>query len=337
MISQRYETVVGLFVVATVAALLAMVLVIAQQEGLFQDYVPYQAVFKNVSGLKSGSEVHLAGVTVGNVKKVTISDDGSIVVNFEVVKKYSENIRQDSQASIGFQGLLGDKSLDLTVGLPDKSPVSPHGTVAAVEPLQVTEMLARIGPGLENMEKILNNLVAITGDIKDPTSNFGKSINELYEIIGKINRGKGSLGLFINDPKLYQESIQAMNSASKFMTAMEQGQGLLGTLMTDQAFKNQVQQTMGYLQTTSSNLSKSSADLREATTRLPEMAKKLDTFLTNLQRAGKGLPDLVTTGQVLVSDADKAAQAAQKTWLLRQHVPNPKEHTIRLDGDPGKD
>lgn len=337
MIPRRYETVVGIFVVAIMAALLAMVLIVAQQEGLFQDYVPYQAVFKNVSGLKSGSEVHLAGVTVGNVKQVTISEDGNIVVNFEVVKKYSDNIRENSQASIGFQGLLGDKSLELTVGSADKAPVPPSGKITAVEPMQVTELLGRIGPGLDNLDKILTNLVAITDEIKHPDSDFNKTLDELGEIISKINAGKGSLGLFINDPKLYQDSIQAMTAASKFMTAMEQGQGLLGTLMTDPAFKNQVQQTLGHLQTTSVNLSKFSADLKDATTRLPEMARKLDTFLNNLERAGKGLPDLVSTGQSLMSDADKAAQAAQKTWLLRKHVPSPKEHTIRLDGDPGKD
>ena len=36
MIARRYETVVGIFVVASMAALLVMVLIVAQQEGLFQ-------------------------------------------------------------------------------------------------------------------------------------------------------------------------------------------------------------------------------------------------------------------------------------------------------------
>ena len=97
--SRRYETTVGIFVVASLVALLIMVFIIARQEGLFQQYVEYQAVFKNVSGLKVGSEVHLAGVTVGNVKEIIISPDGSTLVTFNVIKKYSDRVRA------GFPGL----------------------------------------------------------------------------------------------------------------------------------------------------------------------------------------------------------------------------------------
>ncbi len=50
MISRRYETIVGIFVVTSMLVLLIMVIIIARQEGLFQQYVEYQAIFKNVSG-----------------------------------------------------------------------------------------------------------------------------------------------------------------------------------------------------------------------------------------------------------------------------------------------
>jgi hypothetical protein len=39
MISRKYETVVGFFVVAALAALLIMVLIIAKQEGLWESYM----------------------------------------------------------------------------------------------------------------------------------------------------------------------------------------------------------------------------------------------------------------------------------------------------------
>ena len=45
MIARRYETIVGLFVVASMAALLVMVLIVAQQEGIFKEYVTYRTIF----------------------------------------------------------------------------------------------------------------------------------------------------------------------------------------------------------------------------------------------------------------------------------------------------
>ncbi|MFI5355311.1 MAG: MlaD family protein, partial [Desulfobaccales bacterium] len=194
MISRRYETIVGLFVVASLVALLIMVIIIARQEGLFQEYVEYRAIFKNVSGLKVGSEVHLAGVTVGNVKDITISREGSTLVTFNVIKKYSDRLRADSQASIGFMGLLGEKSLDLTAGSISQPPIPPEGWIASVEPLDITQMLAKAGPGLEDLQKILHNLADVTSGLGKPGSDFSKIMDQVRQIVTKVNEGKGTLG-----------------------------------------------------------------------------------------------------------------------------------------------
>jgi len=335
--SRKYETIVGLFVVASLVALLIMVLIIARQEGLFQEYVEYRAIFRNVSGLKVGSEVHLAGVTVGNVKDITISPEGSTLVTFQVIQKYRDRVRADSQASIGFMGLLGEKSLDLTAGSLNQPPIPSEGWVASVEPLDITQMLAKAGPSLENLQKILDNIASLTGSLVGKEGGLTKTIDELQEIMKKINTGKGSLGLMVNDPKLYQETTQTITSARKLITDLEQSKGALGTLVNDPKFKAQVEQTMTDIQATFGNLNKSSADFKEAMVRLPEISKKLDDFMTDLKKAGKGLPGLVTSGETAASDFDKTTKAVQKSWLFRRNVPQPKEHTIRMDAEAGKE
>jgi phospholipid/cholesterol/gamma-HCH transport system substrate-binding protein len=165
---------------------------------------------------------------------------------------------------------------------------------------------------------------------------LSKTIDQVLEIMTKINQGKGTVGLLVNDPKLYKETTQAVTAAAKFLTDLGEAKGALGTLINDPKFKAQLEQTLTAVQTTFANLSQGSADFKEAAVRLPEISKKLDELLTYLNKAGKGLPGLVTSGETMVNDADKAAKAAQKTWLLRRHVPQPQEHTIRLDGEAEK-
>jgi phospholipid/cholesterol/gamma-HCH transport system substrate-binding protein len=337
MIARRYETVVGIFVVASMAALLAMILIVAQQEGLFNEYVTYRTIFKNVSGLKSGSEVHLAGVTVGNVLTTAINPEGNIVVTFQVLKKYSERIREDSRSTIGFMGLLGDKSLDLTSGSLKKAAIPPNGLVTAVEPLDITQLLARAAPTLEELQKVISNLVSLTDALAQPGSDTKTILSEVRDIVTKINTGKGSLGKLVNEPGLYQDVASAMAQVRKFVDGLEKGKGVVGTLLNDPAFKDQAVKTMAEMQATFANLNKTTADVKDAAARLPDMAKKLESFVTNLERAGKGLPGLVTEGQTLFGDADQAAKAAKQLWPLRNYVPQPQEHTIRLDAAPGKD
>ena len=336
MIQRKYETIVGLFVVASLAALLAMVLIIAQQEQLWEEKVEYQAIFKNISGLKKGSEVRLAGVSVGNVKEVTVGPQGNVLVIFEVLGKYRDQIRWDSRASIGWQGLLGEKSLDLTAGSPTKPPIPPEGLLEVVEPLDLTEMLARATPSFENLQKIFNNLASITAQMRDPKSGFGEFLKDVKEIVDKINQGKGTLGLVLNDPVLYHQTAESVAGIRKFIADLEQSKGLMGTLINDPAFKTQFQKTLAELEATFANLKQASGGVKEAAARLPELAKKTEMFLDSLNKAGAGLPDLVDSGQGLVEDADKVAKAAQKSWLLRKNVPKPKEHTIKMERDPGR-
>jgi phospholipid/cholesterol/gamma-HCH transport system substrate-binding protein len=335
MIARKYETIVGVFVVLSLIALLAMVIIIAKQEGLFQEYVEYRAIFKNVSGLKTGSEVHLAGVTVGNVLNTSINKEGNIVVTFQVIKKYSDRIRQDSTATIGFMGLLGEKSLDLTPGSLSKRPIHPEGIVSSVEPLDITQLLAKAAPSLQDLQKVLNNLVNLTQGMAGPGSDFRHILKNLKEIVIKINEGQGSLGQFINNPSLYRETTQTVTAAKKILNDFDQS--IFGALQVrSPEFKKKVQKTSENLQNAIANANKASSSLQETMARLPHMLKKLDSFLTNLDEAGKSLPGLVTQGETALGNFNATSKAFQKSWLLRSYVPQPQEHTIRMDGEPGR-
>jgi phospholipid/cholesterol/gamma-HCH transport system substrate-binding protein len=337
MITRRYETIVGIFVVASLAALLVTILIVAQQEGLFQEYVKYRTIFKNVSGLKPGSEVHLAGVTVGNVLSTAINADGNIVVTFQVLKKTSDRVRDDSRSTIGFMGLLGDKSLDLSSGSLSKAPIPPEGLVVSVEPVDITQILAKAAPSLEDLQKVITNLVSLTDSLAAPGGDTKKILSELRDIFSKVNAGKGSLGKLVNDPGLYRDTADTMAQFRKFVANLEKGKGVVATLLNDKAFKDQAVKTMTELHATVANLNLTTADLKTAAVRLPDMAKRLQSFVVNLERAGKGLPGLVTEGQTLFGDADQAAKAAKQIWPLSRYVPQPQEHTIRMDAAPGKD
>lgn len=337
MIARKYETIVGLFVVASLAALLVMVVIVAQQEGLFEEYVKYRAIFKNVSGLKSGSEVHLAGVTVGNILNTVINPEGNIVVTFQVTKKYSDRIRQDSTATIGFMGLLGEKSLDLTPGNPKKPPVPPEGIIPSIEPLDITQIVAQAAPSLQDLQKVLTNLVNLTQSMSEPDSEFGQIVTSFKEIFAKVNKGQGSLGKLVNNDELYRDTAETMKQVRKFVDDVAKGKGLFGTLVHDPAFRDQAIKTMAELQSSFTNINKITADVKEAAARLPDISKRLERFVVNLDRAGQGLPGLITQGETSLSDFDITTKGFQKSWLLRRYVPTPQEHTIRMDAEPGKD
>ena len=331
MISQKYETIVGLFVVAALTALLIMVLIIARQEGLWQKYLSYEAVFKNISGLRVGSEVRLAGVVVGSVTKTTVRTDGKILVNFEVLERYKDQMREDSVATIGMIGLLGDRSLDLTAGTPQKPILPPGGLVAATEPLDLQELIARAAPSLDSIQKAFNNLAKITDDMTDPKGDFKLAVANIRETFQKINEGQGTLGLLVSDPKLYQHTLETIKKAQGFVDTLNNPKGALGMVLNDPEFKAELRKTLKEIAVTAANLRQGSVPLSESLAKLPAIVDKVQAFLKNLDTAGEGLPDLVDTGQNALSDVDQVAEGAKKLPLLRRQIPKPKERTIQVD------
>jgi phospholipid/cholesterol/gamma-HCH transport system substrate-binding protein len=331
MISQKYETIVGLFVVASLAVLLVMVLIVARQEGLWQDYIAYQAVFKNVAGLRKGSEVRLSGVTVGSVTNTTVRSDGKIMVNFEVLEKYKEQIRADSQATIGSIGLLGDRSLELTAGSPDKPILPPGGLVAGTEPVDLQELIARAAPSLDSIQKAFNNLAKITDDMSDPQGDFKQALASIRGTFAKINEGEGTLGLLVSDPKLYKHTLETVAKAQNFIDSLNNPKGALGMVLNDPEVKAELRKTLKDIEILAANLRQGSVPLSEALAKLPAIVDKVAAFVKNLDQAGEGLPDLVDTGQSALSDVDKVAEGAKKLPLLRRHIPKPKERTIQME------
>ncbi|MBU1234580.1 MAG: outer membrane lipid asymmetry maintenance protein MlaD [Proteobacteria bacterium] len=72
------------------------------------------AQFDNISGVKNGASVQVAGVVVGEVAKVWLDEDG--VANVFLLINKEVKLSTDSMASIKSQGLIGDKYVQLSLG-----------------------------------------------------------------------------------------------------------------------------------------------------------------------------------------------------------------------------
>lgn len=80
----------------------------------FESRVPYHAVFTNISGLKSGNFVRIAGVEVGKVTGLTLHRDGTVKVDFAMDNV--QNLTEGTRAVIRYENLIGDRYLALEDG-----------------------------------------------------------------------------------------------------------------------------------------------------------------------------------------------------------------------------
>jgi phospholipid/cholesterol/gamma-HCH transport system substrate-binding protein len=103
----------------------------------FDSRASYSAVFTNVSGLKGGNFVRIAGVEVGKVKDMTLHEDGTVTVDFAIDKGLV--LTDGTKAAVRYENLIGDRYLSLEEG---------PGSVRKLQPGQ-TIPLDRTSPALD--------------------------------------------------------------------------------------------------------------------------------------------------------------------------------------------
>ncbi len=109
------ETVVGLFVLLGFSAFVYLALQLGEVPFLVADKTyDLKAEFNNVSGVKKGASVQVAGVVIGSVVSVDLGKDGFAVLTLRVNKNVQ--VPLDSIASVKSQGIIGDKYIQLTLG-----------------------------------------------------------------------------------------------------------------------------------------------------------------------------------------------------------------------------
>ncbi|OBH04577.1 MULTISPECIES: MCE family protein [unclassified Mycobacterium] len=103
----------------------------------FEDRTGYQAVFTNISGLKSGNFVRIAGVEVGKVGDLALHRDGTVTVGFSVDN--GVRLTEGTKAVVRYENLIGDRYLALEEGPGPPHRLAPGATIP----------LARTSPALD--------------------------------------------------------------------------------------------------------------------------------------------------------------------------------------------
>ncbi|QNI07690.1 MCE family protein [Mycobacterium kubicae] len=126
---------VALFTVVCLLFTFTLIAVFGQLR--FEDRTDYHAVFTNISGLKSGNFVRIAGVEVGKVGDLTLNRDGTVHIDFAVDR--GVRLTEGTKAVVRYENLIGDRYLALEDGPGPPRRLAPGATIP----------LARTSPALD--------------------------------------------------------------------------------------------------------------------------------------------------------------------------------------------
>ena len=131
---------VGVFVLLGLCALGWLSVRLGRVELLGAGGYAVTADFPAVGGLKPGSTVEIAGVSVGKVDSITLADYQARV---RMTIRDGVKIQEDAIVSIKTRGLIGEKFIRINPGGSDRI-VPPNGRLREVEPpVDFEELLSK--------------------------------------------------------------------------------------------------------------------------------------------------------------------------------------------------
>ncbi len=201
MDKSRLELKVGAFVFVGIFILAAFVFKIGNIRNYGSVY-SMRFIFSNVCGVQSGSPVRFSGVEVGEVTQVNILEgkqDNTIQIEVLARIKKSILVPSGSKAYIETLGLLGEKYIEIIPPSEFKTFLKPGDTLFGNTPLMMHELV----------------------------SSGQQLVKDLQEIVHKLKAGEGTVGMLLNDDKLYQE-LEGLISDIR-----QAEQGTVGRLLYD--------------------------------------------------------------------------------------------------------
>lgn len=257
------ETRVGIFV-AFIA--LAAVLIIEILGGVerFGSGRRVHAMFNTVQELKIGDRVKMAGVEVGRVEEIELTNQA---VRVTMRLNRGAHVKTDSLATIKFAGLLGQNFVALTFGSPD-APEADGTTYLTSEDQPDLSLIMRkldnVATGVENLTKSfsgdeIGNLIGPLNDfIKQNSKPLTITISNISDITGQISAGEGTVGKLIYDDALHTSAAAALTDlqqavsdiqitiedARGIMADVDAGRGTAGKLLRDEALYNEATASM---------------------------------------------------------------------------------------------
>jgi phospholipid/cholesterol/gamma-HCH transport system substrate-binding protein len=235
--SGRFKTIrLGLFVlIGTVLLILALYL-IGNKQNLFGDTFRISARFYNVNGLMQGNNVRFAGIDIGTVENIEIISDSSVKVTMVVEKNIRQFIKKNAVASVGTDGLMGNKLVNINAGIGYAENVKEGDELNTLRPIEMDEMVRTLNATNENMKVITSNLRNITDKIN--------SKNSLWNLLLDTVVADNVKAAIVNLKLMSNRGVMITDDLKYFTEGIKKGKGSLGALITDTILSSKLTQVV---------------------------------------------------------------------------------------------
>lgn len=306
--SNKQKINLGIFVIISTIILLIALYFIGNKQNFFGKTFRISSIFNNVNGLQLGNNVRYSGINVGTVKNIKMLNDTTICVDMAIENKILKHLKKNALANIGSDGLVGNMIINIIPTKGGSIQLLPGDTIMSFSKISTNNMLTTLNTTNENIAILISDLLKITTDIR---------------------KGKGTLGLLINDSimgsslkqtilYLKRTSVGAsktVDELNEIISSIDYDKSLAAVLLSDSISASKVRSVI-------SNLEKSSLEI-------DMLIEDLNSVVTDFKN-GEGLYNYIVNDTVLVKDIDKTMKNIKEGSILLNEDLEALQHSFPM-------
>ncbi|WP_439697866.1 MlaD family protein [Mucilaginibacter sp. AW1-7] len=310
------NTKLGVFTLAGLLALIFSFYMIGKNHNLFGGGIEIKVRFSNLNGLISGNNVLYAGIQAGTVKDMQLLNDTLIEVILLIDPKVGAFIHKNAIASIGTEGLMGNKVINIQPGTGVGLAINKGDYLQTRKAVNTDAML-------QTLDKTNNNIALISEELKSTVGRINES--KIFEVLNDKDLGSELRSSLSN---VHQATAYARDMATNLdiiVKGIKKGRGAAGLLLTDTAFAGNLNNTMQKIRLVSDNANQATIRLNTLIEGVKQDLSSKDGSLSVLLR------DSVLAGQLKqtmknIQDGtagfNQNMEALKHNFLLRGYFKN---------------
>lgn len=294
---------VGLFFIIAAAGIIATVVSIGIERGIFTAKYRINFTVDKGTGFFEGMPVKLSGFKIGKIDSMSLDEHAKVKVTLLISKKYNKWIRQDSKAILTKEGFIGEGVIDISVGSANKPVIGDGGVIQNEKARGLDEIAEEMRPVIGEIKGIITYINDPKGDIKQTLANLktlSSGLNATKENADKLlkNADSNISGVSSNVSKTLKNVDSLVSNVDKTVSSMN----------------DKINPVIDKLNRTMDNAEKTTANLKDA-----------------VEKAAPKVPPLLNKGEDALSDTSEVVKSLKQIWPIRLFIERPKDSLIHGD------
>ena len=293
---------VGLFIVSTTIIILAALLYLANEKGVFAKVYTFTLSSKSGDGFTEGMPVVFSGFNIGKVSMLELNDKGIVLIKIKIPQRHVKWIKTDS-AFILYRPLIGAaRIVVMTNNL--NSPPLPEDKIVVVETVNdINDAIKKVQPLLEKVMQIAENLEHLSNNLANPQGELSRILGNAQKITATLSTKKSILEMVIADEESVKSLHEALKKIKDIVTKIdkmadktdEQLYGKEGTLPNINKILKDIAGKLQKLDATVDNLNKISKDTSEGVKDFRMLRSDIDDTVNAIDDVVKKLDNLISS------------------------------------------